>query len=176
MSYHANVTMVLYLVKEILPIVWAQRPEVKLIVAGKDPTREIAALADHPNITVTGTIADLRPYLQQAAIAVAPVRYGAGIQNKVLEAMACATPTITSAQAAGALSAEWGQQLLVADDAHSFAAAILQLLDDAPRRQKLGLSGRAYVEQYHHWGRIAQQLESIYWAAKLSPQGEWERN
>jgi glycosyltransferase involved in cell wall biosynthesis len=66
--------------------------------------------------------------------------------------------------------------LLVADDAHSFAAAILQLLDDAPRRQQLGLAGRAYVEQHHHWGRIARQLEGSYREAKLSLQGEWERN
>ncbi len=174
MSYHANVAMVLYLVNEVMPLVWAERPAVKLVVAGKEPPREVAALAGQANITVTGEVADMRPYLQQATIAVAPLQYGAGIQNKVLEAMACATPAITTSQVAGSFSVEWGRQLLVADGAPAFAAATLQLLGDAARRRELGLAGRRYVEEHHGWDRIAARLEGIYRQAIAAQRGRAE--
>ena len=96
MSYHANVAAVQDLVEIIMPLVWAKQPEVHLQIVGKDPTSAVQALGKQPNITVTGSVPDLRPYLAQAAIAVSTVRYGVGIQNKVLEAMAMATPVVCS--------------------------------------------------------------------------------
>jgi sugar transferase (PEP-CTERM/EpsH1 system associated) len=165
MSYHANVTMVLHLVNEILPLVWERRPEVKLWIVGKDPSNQIKSLAQDPAITVTGTVDDIRPYLRAATIAVAPIQYGAGIQNKVLEAMACGTPVISTSQAISALEAQSGQDLLVADQPSEFAAAILALLDDREQQRKLSAAGRRYVEQHHNWDHIAAQLEVIYLAA-----------
>ncbi len=162
MSYHANVTMVLYLFTHIMPRVWAERPEVKLCVVGKDPLREIQALAEHPNVIVTGTVEALPPYLQQAAIAVAPIQYGAGIQNKVLEALACAAPVVTTSQAMSALQAVPGHDLMVADDPQAYAAAIVDLLADPDKRSALGRNGRIYVEKYHHWPSVAAGLEDIY--------------
>jgi sugar transferase (PEP-CTERM/EpsH1 system associated) len=162
MSYHANITMVLYLVQEIMPIIWTECPEVRLWVVGKDPPREIVALANNPQIKVTGTVADIRPYLQRAMVAVAPVQYGAGIQNKVLEAMACATPVVTTLQATSALSVESGQVLLVADDPQGIARHVLDLLKDPTYQQRVGLSGRRFVEKNHHWVEIARQLEGVY--------------
>ena len=111
MSYHANVSMTLEMVREILPVIWDQRPETKLWIVGKDPPREIQELGQHPKITVTGTVPDIRPYLQNATIAVAPITYGAGIQNKVLEAMACATPVVASSQAVSALNTISGKDI-----------------------------------------------------------------
>jgi glycosyltransferase involved in cell wall biosynthesis len=162
MSYHANVTMTLYLAEEIMPRVWAQQPELELVIVGKDPAPEIQSLRHHPRIRVTGTVPDIRPYLSTATVAVAPVTYGAGIQNKVLEAMACGTPVITSAQAVSAIAATPGHHLLVADDATSFAEAILHLTTDKTRREAVGAAGRAYVECHHDWSRIAMALEGIY--------------
>ncbi len=162
MSYHANITMTLYLVKEIMPLVWAQRPSVKLIIAGKDPAREITALAEKPNVIVTGTVPSMTPYLQQATLAVAPITYGAGVQNKVLEAMACATPVIATSRAVSALQAVPGQDLLVADSAADFAAAILDVLDSPETQERLGRNGRHYVKKYHQWPAIAARLETIY--------------
>lgn len=163
MSYHANITMTLHLVENIMPMVWAKRPDVKLWVVGKDPAREIQALGEQNSaVIVTGTVPDMRPYLRQATAAVTPVTYGAGIQNKVLEAMACATPVITTPQTTAALQAVPEQDLLVAQDPHTFAEAILRLLDDPARQQQLGETGRAYVEKHHHWDNIAAQLEEIY--------------
>jgi polysaccharide biosynthesis protein PslH len=162
MSYHANVAMVMHMVNEIMPLVWEHQPETRLTIVGKDPPREIKALDQRPSISVTGTVPDIRPYLQQATLAVAPIIYGAGIQNKVLEAMACATPVLVSPQAAAALSAVPGEDFLVADGAADFAETILALMDDQERLQKIGASGRAYVEAFHDWSKIAERLVNIY--------------
>ena len=91
MSYHANISMVLFLVQKIMPNIWSHKPDVNLWIVGKDPPNEIRALQKESRITVTGTVSDIRPFLQKATISVAPLTYGAGIQNKVLESMACAT-------------------------------------------------------------------------------------
>lgn len=162
MSYHANVTMTLHLAKQIMPHVWQQRPATKLLVVGKDPAREIVALAENPNIIVTGTVDALPPYLQKATVAVAPITYGAGIQNKILEAMACGTPVVTTPHAISALSIEPGKDLLVADSPEDYAKAILSLLESKEAQEVVGRNGRIYVEQYHHWPNVAARLETIY--------------
>ena len=162
MSYHANMTMVLYLVNEIMPLVWETVPQARLQIVGKDPGKEISNLSKHPQIEVTGTVPDIRPYLQQATLAVAPIQYGAGIQNKVLEAMACATPVVCASQAVSALQAEVGQDLLVADTPQAFAQSILQLLSDCKLQAKIGWAGRRYVEAHHDWTTITERLETVY--------------
>jgi sugar transferase (PEP-CTERM/EpsH1 system associated) len=162
MSYHANVTMVLHLVNDILPYVWEKRPDVKLTVVGKDPPRSLLALAENPAVQVTGSVPDLRPYLQRAAAAVAPITYGAGIQNKVLEAMACATPVVASPQAVLALNIREGEEILVAGDPQQFAQKVLMLLEDGALRRQLGQAGRQFVERQHSWNAAAAQLEQIY--------------
>lgn len=162
MSYHANIAMTTYLVEQIMPLVWAKRPEVRLLIVGKDPTRQLLAYAADPRITVTGMVEHLPPYLRRAAIAVAPLTYGAGIQNKILEAMACETPVITTSQAASPLQALPERDFLVADSSAPFAESILSLLNDPRRRQVMGRAGRAYVETFHDWDSIAQRLEEIY--------------
>lgn len=162
MSYHANISMVVHLVRNIMPRVWQQAPEAKVIVAGKDPAREIMVLAQDERVNVTGTVPDMRRYLRQATIAAAPITYGAGIQNKVLEAMACGTPVVASRQAISALAVRPGADLLVAEDAAGQATAILDLLNDLERRRQVGEAGRHYVQTHHNWHEIAGQLEDIY--------------
>lgn len=162
MSYHANVTMTLHLVNDIMPYVWAQRPDVKVWIVGKDPGREIRALAEHTAVTVTGTVPDLRDYLRRATVAATPIPYGAGVQNKVLEAMACGTPVVTTPQAVAALDVLPGRDVLVAETPQLFARTLLDLLDNAGRQAQLGQAGRAFIERQHHWNEIVAQLETIY--------------
>jgi glycosyltransferase involved in cell wall biosynthesis len=161
MSYHANVTAAVHLVNDIMPRVWAQRDDVEVWIVGKDPTAEVRRLASR-RVLVTGTVPDLRPYLHRASVAVAPMPYGAGIQNKVLEAMACATPVVASRQAASALEAHAGQDLLVADGPEQFAEAICALLANPQHRGEMAARGRAYVETHHSWDAAATRLEQVY--------------
>lgn len=161
MSYHANVTAAVRLVREIMPAVWARRPDAEVHIAGANPSAEVRALAGD-RVTVTGMVPSMAVELQQAAVAVAPIVYGVGIQNKVLEAMACATPVVASAQAADALGAVAGEEYLSADDDGQFAAALVSLLDDGALRERIGRSGRAYVERAHSWQASAAKLETLY--------------
>ena len=163
MSYHANERAVVHLVREIMPLVWVRRPATRLVVTGKDPSKEILGLAERfSNLTVTGTVPDVRPYLRAAAIAVAPLVYGVGCQNKVLEAMASATPVIATSRAVAALDVQAGRDVVVADGAPAFADAVLALLDAPGRQLLIGRAGREYVETHHRWDRIAEQLEAFY--------------
>jgi glycosyltransferase involved in cell wall biosynthesis len=162
MSYHANVSMVKYLVGEIMPRVWKNRPSVRLKIVGKDPTFEVRAMGSDPRIEVTGTVDDIRPYLWKAALAVVPLVYGAGIQNKILEAMACGTPVITTPRTLSSLHVKPGRQLLVADQTEDFSQQILSLLEDQRLQKRIGSAGAAYVRDYHNWTVITNQLLLYY--------------
>jgi glycosyltransferase involved in cell wall biosynthesis len=95
-------------------------------------------------------------------MALTPITYSAGIQNKVLEAMACATPVVTTPMAVSALTAKVGRDLLTAQEPEDFAYAVLSLLDNPTRRQSLGANGRRFVEMQHNWKNIAARLELVY--------------
>jgi len=168
MSYHANVTMARHLVEDILPRVRRSIPNARLLIVGKDPPGEIEALGQKwPGVSVTGTVPDVRPYLQRATLAVVPMVYGAGVQNKVLEAMACATPVVAYAPAVAALSATVGKDVSVAENAEELAGQIINLLQEPERRRQIGRNGRAYVEREHDWNTIAARLEGVYQAAMV---------
>ncbi|MFC2042669.1 glycosyltransferase [Chloroflexota bacterium] len=163
LSYHANQTAATYLANDIMPHVWAGRPQTKLQLVGKDPPAAIRRLAERENrIEVSGYVPDMRDYLRVASLAIAPLVYGAGIQNKVLEAMACGIPVAASSQAVSALGAVPGRDVLVADEPPEIAAAALKLLENPPLNSQVGANGRAYVERHHDWNSIAAQLENIY--------------
>ncbi len=162
MSYHANQRMVEKIVLEIMPLIWQKKPSVKLWVVGQNPSQEIINFGSDPRILVTGYVDDIRPYLMNATIAVAPLAYGAGIQNKILEAMACSTPVIASPIALQALSAIPGRDLLSAEDTQSFADAVIGLLSDSDRCEKIGNAGRLFVENHHTWKIATEKLVGIY--------------
>jgi glycosyltransferase involved in cell wall biosynthesis len=165
MSYHANIAAALDLAQTIMPRVWQAAPHVRLIIAGKDPPPTLKVLERDRRISVTGGVPDLRPIIASAAVVACPLRYGAGIQNKVLEAMALARPVVIGAQAKSALRAEPGRDLLVGSDPQEFAGHMLGLLNDPALRRSIGQAGRRYVEAHHDWDMIAGQLEALYRAA-----------
>ncbi|HXV98217.1 MAG TPA: glycosyltransferase [Anaerolineae bacterium] len=171
MSYHANVAAALDLATQVMPLVWQHLPEARLNIVGKDPTAELLALTTDPRITVTGTVPDMRPYLAQATAAISPMRYGVGIQNKVLEAMAMATPVISTPQAVSALQVQAGQEALVAGAPEAMAQAVVSLLTDPALRQRTGQAGRRYVETHHDWRLAAAKLETLYQEVIAETQG-----
>jgi glycosyltransferase involved in cell wall biosynthesis len=162
MSYHANVSMALYMVESIMPLVWQKMPNATLWIVGKDPTPEVMALGRDERIKVTGTVPDIRQYIKKAALAVAPLTYGAGTQLKILEAMSCGTPVVTTKRGISALDIQPGQDVLVGDDKTQFANHIIRLLQDNTLGIQIGTAGRRYVEKMHDWKRIVGRLEAIY--------------
>ena len=117
---------------------------------------------------MTGYVRDLNALVSAAAVAVSPLPYAVGIQNKVLEAMASGTPVVASAAAAGGLCATHGRDLLVADTAEEFADATLRLLDDQETWRSVAEHGANYVAAQHNWETITQRLTAVYERALAS--------
>ena len=130
MSYHANIAGVTHFVERVLPRIWQQDPLVRFQIVGKDPPEAIRQLANDERIHVTGYVDDLRPYLARASVAVCPALYAVGIQNKVLEAMAVATPVVSTRAGCAALGEEAEGSLLIADRDAEFAEAVLRVIAD----------------------------------------------
>jgi glycosyltransferase involved in cell wall biosynthesis len=162
MSYHANVAGALALAECILPLIWRRQPDVRLVIAGADPPQTIRRLARDRRIIVTGYVPDIRPHIAQAHIAVSPLPYAVGIQNKILEAMALGTPVIASSSAAVGLQTVAGHDLLVADTPEAFAAATLQLLGDQGLWNRLAENAIHYIRVHHDWEEIMGRLIAVY--------------
>jgi glycosyltransferase involved in cell wall biosynthesis len=163
MSYHANAAAALRLARDIFPRVRARRPHAKLQIVGRDPGPEVCALErENSGVTIVGAVDDLAPCLRRATVSAAPLVYGSGVQNKILEALACGTPVVADPLAVRALDASVYDALLIADDDDAFAAHVVRIFDDAALRRRLAHAGRAFVEQHHSWDVAAARLEQVY--------------
>lgn len=163
MSYHANVTAVLYFMREVLPRVRLTVPELRVRIVGSDPPKVLQDLAAvDPRLEVTGYLPDMRPAIGNASVAICPVTVKVGIQNKILEAMAMGVPVVASARGAAGLQAEIGRDLLVADNPDLFARSVTAVLRDEALRSRLTLAGRQYVERHHRWEAAATAFEDLY--------------
>jgi polysaccharide biosynthesis protein PslH len=162
-SYHANEAAVRSLIDEVMPRVWSARPDVRVLIVGKGPPRWLRDRAStEPRLQVTGAVDDVAPWLNRAWVAVCPLRYAVGIQNKVLEAMACALPVVATPPAVDALGARSGQHFLCAADASDAATLVLRLIGRPDERDALGTNARAYVEAHHAWTTLARGLLDLY--------------
>lgn len=163
MSYHANESAVLQFAESALPRLVNVFPRLTLKVVGKDPGSRIRRLADHPNIEVTGYVEDLRSHIRDATIAIAPITYGSGIQNKVLEAMACGIPVVASEIAARALEAEKDQAIVVSGAGDRMMVdSIEMLLRNHNHRKSIAEGGLAYVRRNHIWQEKGRDFVEIY--------------
>ncbi len=161
MDYYPNTQGIVTFCQEILPRIWQSRPQVRLTIVGNNPPPVVQALAADERITVIGYRPDIRPYLSKAAVAVAPLLVATGMQNKVLEALAMATPLVATPGSCRALSVQHSVHLLIAER-DVFADAILTLLTDQQQAQRLGMAGRQYVEEQYSWLSATHTLNTIY--------------
>ncbi len=164
MSYKPNEDAALHLIQDILPLVQKALPDIQLLIVGREPSAALREKAkSHEGVTVTGYVDDVRTYLERATLFVVPLRYGSGIQNKVLEAMAMEVPVISSTIAAAGLrfDGQGDPPLYVADDAADFAGKIIDLLRQKEERARLACEGRKFVQEYFNWSHNAQVLERL---------------
>jgi sugar transferase (PEP-CTERM/EpsH1 system associated) len=167
MDYLPNIDAAVWFAREVFPLVRAQAPDAAFRVVGAAPTPAVRALGQIPGIGVTGAVPDVRPYLAQAGVVVAPLRIARGIQNKVLEGMACARAVVATPQALDGIEAMPGRDLLVAQEPAEFAAAVVSVLrGEAPAG--LGAAARDFVMRRHQWSVQLEQLDRLIELAGLS--------
>ena len=163
MDYWPNIDAVQWFAADVMPQLRARFANLRFYIVGARPSGAVQALAQLPGVVVTGTVPDVRPYIAHAQVAVAPLRIARGIQNKVLEAMAMATPVVVSPQALEGIEAIPGTDLVLAIDAAGFVAEVSALL--AVANTAIGQVARSKVEKLYSWpsnlARIEARLECI---------------
>lgn len=158
MDYWPNIDAVTWFAERIFPAIRAAVPEAQFTIVGSRPSEAVGMLARQPGVVVTGGVPDVRPYIDHAACAVAPLRIARGVQNKVLEAMAMACPVIASAQAAEGLRAEAGRDFILAQGEAEFAEAVVsQLQTRAPLPR-----ARDCIRNHYDWARNLAAIDSLF--------------
>lgn len=150
MDYWPNADAVTWFAAEVLPSLRAQWPALHFHIVGRSPTPAVQALAGE-GVSVSGTVPDVRPYLQHAAAVVAPLRLARGIQNKILEAMAMGQPVVAAQSCVQAIDAIDGQELVGAAEPADFVRALNALLADPQLAARIGAAGRARVQASYSW-------------------------
>ncbi len=161
MDYYPNAQAMVNFCKDVLPMIRRERSGAKLTIVGADPARAVRNLGKLEGVEVTGTVPDVRPYLQRAAISIAPMLIARGTQNKILEAMASGVPVVASKLAAAGIDGKPGEHYLVADAPGDFAAAVLQLLSAPRQRAALARAARRFVEQNYSWFHAMKQFDKF---------------
>jgi len=149
MDYRPNYEGALWFAREVFPRVLEMVPQARVHFVGGGPPPALMAVAG-PKISVTGQVADVRPYLQFARAVVAPLHIARGVQNKMLEAMAMAKPLVATHDATRSLGVEAGVHLWVENQPEKFAAAVVEALT-GPKREQIAANARKYVETHHSW-------------------------
>lgn len=161
MDYFPNVDGVQYFVAQILPLIRKEVPQASLRIVGSNPTRSVRNLSKIPGISVTGYVSDVRPYLQDAAVAVAPLRIARGTQNKILQFLSMGIPVVASPEAARGVQAVPGTHLSVAGSPEEFARSVVAILRDPQLQRKFADAGRRHLQTVHDWPRSMQILDGL---------------
>jgi sugar transferase (PEP-CTERM/EpsH1 system associated) len=158
MDYRPNVEGVCWFAEAIWPALARERPDLRFVIVGRDPTPAVRRLAARPGIEVTGAVPDVRPYLARATLAVAPLLTARGIQNKVLEAMAMGRAVVASPAALEGLDVETGAEVVEAQPPDEWQREILDLLENDARRQAIERAARSRIENRFRWERQMKPL------------------
>jgi polysaccharide biosynthesis protein PslH len=159
MDWMPNVDGIQWFVREILPLVQARRPDVRLTIVGRSPAPSIRALSEtNPSITVTGTVDDIRPYLARAGAVIVPLRVGGGTRLKIYEAMGMNCPIVSTTIGAEGLPVRDGEHLHIRDTPAELADACVATLADANASAALGTRAGDYVRQHFSWAAIAEEF------------------
>ena len=158
MDYWPNIDAVVWFATEVLPAVCQRYPAARFYIVGMNPAPSVRALAGE-HVVVTGTVPDVRPYLHDAAVVVAPLRVARGVQNKVLEAMAMARPMVVAQICAAGIDAVAGQDFDVASGAAEYVDRVDALLREPRRAVAMGRAARKRVLGYYSWEAHLKRID-----------------
>jgi glycosyltransferase involved in cell wall biosynthesis len=156
-----NIDAARYMVEEIMPLVLNKEPTCRLQIAGAGNTRNVIPLADHPSVEIAGYVPDLRSIFVQSMVSVAPLRFSAGTQNKVIESMAAGLPVVATDNVCRGIDAKPDVHLLQGDNAAEFADQVVCLLRDEVLRQRIGHAGREFARKNFSSRSLVNRLQAI---------------
>jgi glycosyltransferase involved in cell wall biosynthesis len=164
LHYPPNADGIRWFIKEIFPLIRQEVPQAHLTIVGKNPPQDFSQMASaHPdNITVTGYVPNLTPYFENSTLVVIPVRAGSGMRVRILETFARGMPTVTTTVGLEGIEGTPGEDILVADTAPDFAAAVVKLLVDKALQEKLSEGGRRLAESRYDWRVALDGLDGIF--------------
>lgn len=173
MDWLPNEDAMQYFIREILPLVRKEIPGVTLTVVGRNPYASLVELSkSDPSIVVTGRVDDVRPYIDRAAVYVVPIRIGGGTRLKIYEAMSMGKPVVSTTVGAEGLPVTNNQELVLADSAPEFAAALIRLFRDADWAAELGGRAAKLVREKFGWRGVAESFAALCAeSAKSLPKG-----
>ena len=160
MAYPPNIDSVIYLVNEVMPLVWKKYPPIKLVIAGAEPDKKVLQLASE-NVEITGWVKDITTYYAAAKIFVAPMQIGTGLQNKLLEAMAMQIPCVTSQLANNALGAEHQNSILIGNQPEEYCEHIISLLENKNIYNNIATTGYDFVKKNYTWEGTTEKLNEL---------------
>jgi sugar transferase (PEP-CTERM/EpsH1 system associated) len=161
MDYYPNQECMFDFCAHTLPLIQQKRPGTKLYIVGADPSRAILQLGKKTGVIVTGSVLDVRKYVQKCAVNIAPLNIARGTQNKILESLAMGVPVVSSICAAGGVDAVPGEHFLTAGNHKEFAAQVIRLLSDKKERSRFAEAGRTRMLSHHNWETSMKKLDNI---------------
>ncbi len=168
MDWMPNIDGTQWFLSEVLPLIRARKPDVRLAIVGRNPPTSLMAQAND-SIVVTGTVPDVRPYLWESAISIVPLRVGGGTRLKIFEAMAAGTAVVSTTVGAEGLPVEHGETIRIADTAERFAAECLDLLENSSARTALARKALELIQANFSWAQVTRQFEETLRSVHASP-------
>ena len=162
MWYEPNRDAVRYFYQEVMPLVKADFPDVNLVIVGEQPKAEMEFYAKKIDVTLTGYVEDIRPYLSQAAVCIVPLRMGSGTRIKILVAMAAGVPVVSSSIGCEGLEVEEGKNIAIANNPYDFKEKISRFLQDRDYRDQIASEGRILIENRYS-NEIGMEILKAYW-------------
>ncbi len=162
MDYNPNIDALRWYFDEIHDLLRRQIPDLQVLIVGKNPAQEIKEYLNLDNVLVTGGVPDVRPYYRKAWLQIVPLRIGGGSRLKIVESLAMGTPVVSTSIGAQGLGLSGDHDILLADDAPTFAAQTSRLLRDESLRDSLAVAGVATVRSRLSWPMLGRQLDALY--------------